>query len=265
MAEHGPRQIHATAIVEDGAQIGDGVKIGPFCHVGAHVQLGDGVELLSHVSISGDTHIGADSRVFPFASLGHEPQDLKYAGEAVTLRIGERCTFREGVTVNPGTAGDRGETRIGNDCIFLANSHVAHDCILGDHIIFSNNVMLAGHCTVGDHVIFGGGAAAHQFCRIGHHAFVGGLAGIEGDLIPFGMALGNRAKLAGLNLVGMRRGGVERESIHALRAAYKSLFSGAHPVQQTVVELMETASDPLVKDLLEFVAGAKDRALCTPG
>ena len=256
--------IHPSSVVEDGAVLGEGVQIGPFCHVGAQVQLGNGVKLLSHVSVQGDTAIGDETRAFPFAAIGGEPQDLKYAGEPVKLVIGERCTIREGVTMNPGTGGDRSITTVGNNCTFLANSHVAHDCIVGNNVIFSNNVMLAGHCTVGDNVIFGGGSGAHQFCRIGHHAFIGGLAGVEGDVLPFGMALGNRADLAGLNLIGMKRAGFERESIHLVRGVYKSLFAGDAPVQEKAEELRKQATDPLVIEILEFVLASADRALCTP-
>ena len=256
--------VHPSAVVEDGCMLGEGVKIGPFCHVGSQVELGDGVELLASVSLTGDTIIGARTRIFPFAAIGGEPQDLKYAGEAVQLRIGSDCIIREGVTMNPGTSGGGGVTTIGDKGTFLANSHVAHDCQIGNNVIFSNNVMLAGHCVVGDGVIFGGGSAAHQFCRIGHHAFIGGLAGIEGDVIPFGMVIGNRASLAGLNLIGMKRGGVSRDSIHAVRNTYKELFSGSEPVQEAAVRLKGKASDDLVIEILDFIAASADRALCTP-
>ena len=255
--------IHSTSVVEDGARIGEGCRIGPFCHVGAQVVLGAGCELKSHAVVAGDTHLGEGCRVFPFASLGHEPQDLKYAGEPVRVRIGARCTFREGVTVNPGT-GEDGLTAIGDDCTFLANAHVAHDCRVGNRVVFSNNVMLAGHCTVGDFAIFGGGAAAHQFCRIGHHAFIGGIAGVEGDVIPFGMALGNRAYLGGINVVGMRRAGLSNGTIRAVRSAYRELFAGERPVKETAREMREGASDPQVLNMLDFVLAETSRALCTP-
>ncbi len=257
-------QIHPSAVVEDGASIGSGVEIGPFCHVGPKVELADGVKLLSHVSITGDTKVGERTRFFPFAAIGGEPQDLKYAGEPVQLIIGADCTIREGVTMNPGTAGGTSVTRVGDRCTFLANSHVAHDCSVGNNVIFSNNVMLAGHCTVGDFAIFGGGSAAHQFCRIGHHAFIGGLAGVEGDVIPFGMAIGNRANLAGLNLIGMKRSGIEREDIHAVRSLYKSLFSGEKTVKEQAVSLNANQESGLARDILEFVIAGGDRALCTP-
>ena len=256
--------IHPTAIVEDGAEIGEGARIGPFCHVGSQVVLGREVTLVSHAVVTGDTVLGEGCRVFPFASLGHEPQDLKYRGEPVRLRIGHRCTFREGVTVNPGTAGGTAQTTIGDDCTLLANAHVAHDCTLGDRVIFSNNVMLAGHCTVGADVIFGGGAAAHQFCRIGRNAFVGGLAGVEGDVIPFGMALGNRAYLGGLNLVGMKRAGMPRDAIHAVRAAYRDLFAGDVPVLEKAAGMRSENIEPAVSAILDFVIAGRGRALCTP-
>ena len=256
--------IHPTSVVEDGCTIGAGAHIGPFCHVGAQVVLGDNVELKSHVAVQGDTKIGAGTRIFPFASIGGEPQDLKFEGEAVTLVVGENCTIRESVTMNPGTAGGGGETRVGNNNTFLTGSHVAHDCQIGNNCIFSNNAMLAGHCIIGDCVIFGGGSGIHQFSRVGHHAFVGGLAGVEGDLIPFGMAVGNRAILAGLNLIGMKRSGVPRESIHAVRAVYKDLFAGNRPVQEVAAELKATATDANVVDILEFVTASADRSLCTP-
>ena len=255
--------VHPSAIVEDGARLGAGTTIGPFCHVGPQVVLGEGCTLLSHAVVAGDTAMGDGCRVFPFASIGHAPQDLKYRGEPVRLRIGARCTFREGVTVNPGTAGDRSVTTIGDDCLLLANAHVAHDCTLGDRVIFSNNVMLAGHCTVGSDAILGGGAAVHQFARIGRNAFVGGIAGVEGDLIPFGIALGNRAYLGGLNLVGMKRAGIARESIAATRAAYRELFAGDRPVAE-VAGTMRDHADPCVREIVSFILADNARALCTP-
>ena len=256
--------IHPTAVVEDGATLGEGVRIGPFCHVGPLVTLAEDVELKAQCSVQGRTTIGARSRVFPFAAIGGEPQDLKFAGEDTTLTIGSDCTLREGVTINPGTAGDRSETVVGDRCTLLANAHVAHDCTVGDGCIFSNNVMLAGHCTVGDNVIFGGGSAIHQFARIGRNAFIGGLAGVEGDLIPFGLAVGNRAHLAGLNLIGLKRAGVAREEIHALRAAHKALFDRAAPVQQNAARLREAGQPTLVMEVLDFILERADRALCTP-
>ena len=182
-------EIHPTAIVEDGARIAAGVRIGPFCHVTREVTLGEGVELVSHVVVAGRTSIGARTRIFPFASIGHQPQDLKYHGEPSTLTVGSDCLIREGVTMNPGTEGGGMETIVGDRCTFLANSHVGHDCRIGSGVICSNNVMLAGHLTVGDFAGIGGGAAVIQFTRVGAHSYLGGMSGLENDLIPYGMAM----------------------------------------------------------------------------
>lgn len=258
------RHIHTSAVVEEGAKLGKDVSVGPFCYVGPEVVLGNGVELKSHACIWGNTKIGDRSRVFPFASIGHEPQDLKYRGEPNELIVGADCLIREGVTINPGTAGDISKTVIGEGCVFLANSHVAHDCVLGDRVIFSNNVMLAGHCKVGNDVIVGGGSGIHQFCRIGDNAFIGGLAGVENDVIPFGMALGNRAYLGGLNVIGMKRAGLARENIHNARNAFRLIFSSGKPLAQAVAELpTELRADPVVTKIVAFVENSGDRALCT--
>ena len=257
--------IHASACVEPGARLGAGVAIGPFCHVGPEAVLGDGVRLVSHVSVAGFTEIGARTRIFPFASIGHEPQDLKYRGEPVRLTIGEDCLIREGVTMNPGTAGGGSLTRVGARCVFLANAHVAHDCRLGDDIILSNNVMLGGHCQVGDFAIVSGGAAAHQFVRIGAHAFIGGLAGVENDVIPYGIALGNRAALAGLNIVGLKRRGFSRESIHDLRRAYRALFAPEGTLKERVEDVaVEFAAHSEVQRILDFLREGGERAICMP-
>ncbi len=258
-------RIHPTAIVEDGARLGADVMVGPYCHIGPDVEIGDGSALKSHVVVAGRTKIGARARIFPFASLGHEPQDLKYKGEPSTLTIGDDCLIREGVTMNPGTEGGGMQTVIGSRCAFLANSHVGHDCKVGSNVILSNNVMLAGHVAVGDFVIMGGGSAVIQFARVGAHAFVGGLTGLEGDLIPFGTATGNRAHLAGLNLVGLRRRNFERDDINALRRAYRLLFAEEGTLKERVDEVAgEFASNPAVQDVIEFLRGAGDRALCLP-
>jgi UDP-N-acetylglucosamine acyltransferase len=257
--------IHPSACVEPGAQLGAGVVIGPFCHVGSKVTLGEGVRLISHVSLAGDTSVGARTRIFPFASIGHEPQDLKYRGEPVSLTIGEECLIREGVTMNPGTAGGGLQTIVGARCSFLANAHVAHDCKLGDDIVLSNNALLGGHCRVGDFVIIGGSAAVHQFTRIGAHAFVGGLAGVENDVIPYGIALGNRASLAGLNIVGLKRRGFSRESIHDLRRAYRALFAPEGTLKERVEDVAaEFAAHAEVQQILDFLREGGERAICTP-
>ncbi len=257
--------IHPSAIVEAGARVAAGVEVGPFCYVGGDVELGEGVRLLSHVVVAGRTTIGARARIFPFASIGHEPQDLKYRGEPSTLTIGKDCVVREGVTINPGTQGGRMATRVGDGCVFLANSHVAHDCALGDHVILSNNVMLAGHTTIGDYVILGGGAAVHQHVRIGAHAFVAGLAGIPNDIIPYGMAFGCPAHLAGLNLVGLKRRGFTREAIHDLRRAYRLLFAAEGTLAERVEDVAaEFSRNPHVSEILAFIRDGGERAIVTP-
>lgn len=257
--------IHSLALVHSGAKLGRGVRIGPFCTIGAEVELGDGVELFSHVVVTGRTRIGERTRAFPFSSLGHEPQDLKYRGEPSTLDIGADCLIREGVTMNPGTAGGGLATRVGDHSTFLANAHVAHDCQVGSHVVFSNNVMLAGHCKVDDYVIIGGGAAVHQYVRVGRHAFIGGMAGVEHDVIPCGMALGNRAYLAGLNLVGLKRRGYSREQIHDLRRAYRLLFAAEGTLKERVEDLAaEFAGQPDVQEILDFIREGGDRAVVVP-
>ncbi|MDX2205358.1 MAG: acyl-ACP--UDP-N-acetylglucosamine O-acyltransferase [Hyphomicrobiaceae bacterium] len=257
--------VHASAIVEDGAELGAGVRIGPFCHVGPNVVLGEGVELISHVVVAGRTKVGARTRIFPHASIGHQPQDLKYAGEPSTLTIGADCLVREGVTMNPGTAGGGMSTTVGDSCAFLANSHVGHDCHVGNSVIFSNNVMLAGHCTVGDFAILGGGAAVIQFARVGAHAFLGGMSGLENDLIPYGMALGNRAYLSGLNIVGLQRRGFSRDDIHSLRRAYRALFANEGTLAERTEDVAEEFSDhQIVQEIVAFIRVGGKRSLCVP-
>jgi UDP-N-acetylglucosamine acyltransferase len=258
-------QIHPTAIVEQGATLGLGVKIGPFCVVGPEVVLGEGVELISHVTVAGRTTIGARSRIFPFASIGHPPQDLKYKGEPNSLTIGTECVIREGVTMNPGTVHGGLKTTVGNNCAFLANSHVGHDCHVGNGVVLSNNVMLGGHVTIGDHVICGGGAAVIQFSRIGRGAFLGGMSGLENDLIPYGMALGNRARLAGLNIIGLQRRGFSRADIHDMRRAYRLLFAN----EGTLMERLEDVSEefkthPIIIEIVDFIREGGKRSICTP-
>ncbi len=256
---------HPTAIVEDGARIGAGVRIGPYCVVGADVEIGEGCELVSHVVVAGRTKIGPRTRIFPFASIGHQPQDLKYHGEPSTLTVGADCIIREGVTLNPGTEGGGMVTVIGDRCAFLANSHVGHDCRVGNNVIFSNNVMLAGHCDVGDFAILGGGAAVIQFARVGAHAFLGGMSGLENDLIPYGMALGNRAHLSGLNIIGLQRRGFSREQVHALRRAYRLLFADEGTLKERVEDVAaEHADNAIVQEIVAFIRVGGKRSLCTP-
>jgi UDP-N-acetylglucosamine acyltransferase len=257
--------IHPTAIIEDGARIGEGCRIGPYCHIGSDVTLGERCELISHAVVAGRTTVGAGTKIFPFASVGHQPQDLKYKGEASTLTIGADCIIREGVTLNPGTEGGGMTTVVGDRCAFLANSHVGHDCQVGNNVIFSNNVMLAGHCTVGDFAILGGGAAVIQFARVGNHAFVGGMSGLENDLIPYGMALGNRAHLSGLNIVGLQRRGFSRSDIHDLRRAYRLLFANEGTLSERVGDVAEEFKNhPIVQEIVAFMRVTGKRSLCTP-
>ncbi|MCH2037884.1 MAG: acyl-ACP--UDP-N-acetylglucosamine O-acyltransferase, partial [Rickettsiales bacterium] len=217
--------IHPTAIIEDGAQIGQNVSIGAYSIVEKNVKLGDNVSLSHHVIITGNTTIGNNCQVYPFTSIGTPPQDLKYKGENSTITIGDNNIFREHVTVNPGTEGGIMKTTIGNNCLFMVGSHVAHDCIVGDNVILANNATLAGHVEVGDFAIIGGLSAIRQFVRIGSHAMIGGMSGIESDVIPYGQAVGERASLTGLNLIGLKRRGFSRDDIHSLRSAYRLMFS----------------------------------------
>ena len=257
--------IHPTAVIEDGARLGERVTVGPFCTVGPDVELGDDVHLQSHVVIAGRTKIGSATRVFPFASIGHQPQDLKYRGELSRLEIGARNTIREHVTINPGTEAGGMLTRIGDDCLLMVASHVAHDCQIGNQVIIVNNVLLGGHVEIGDFAVIGGGAAVHQFVRIGHHAMVGGMSGVEADVIPFGMVMGNRAHLAGLNLVGLKRRGFDREDIHQLRAAYRLLFAQEGTLQERVVDVEKMfGQNVLIGEVLSFLRRDSSRGLCLP-
>lgn len=257
--------IHPTAIVGAGAKIGAGVKVGPFCIVGDDVVLHDGVQLISHVVVEGRTDIGAATEIFPFTSIGHRPQDLKYAGEDSRLEIGERCVIREAVTINPGTAGGGMLTKIGNDCLIMANAHVAHDCIIGSNVIMANYVGFAGHVVVGDNAIFGGMAVVHQFTRIGQHAFVGAQSMIGADVIPYGMAVGNRASLVGLNLVGLKRRKFDREAIHRLRAAYRVIFANEGTLRERIEVVAESfKDDALVQDVVAFINVDSERSILMP-
>jgi len=258
-------QIHPSAIVEDGAKLGEGVKVGPYSIVGADVTLGDSVELISHAVVTGRTSIGARSTIFPFASIGHRPQDLKYAGEPSTLEIGADTTIREHVTINPGTAGGGMITRIGDHCLIMIGAHIGHDCIIGNHCVFSNNVTFAGHCHVGDYVVMSGYSGTTQFVNIGAHAFVGGLSKVEKDLIPYGTAVGNPAELSGLNLVGLKRRGFDREAIHNLRTAYRMIFASEGTLRERVEDAAAIfPDDQLVQDVVRFIADIKDHPLTLP-
>lgn len=257
--------IHPTAIIQPGATLGSGVRVGPYSVVGAHVTLHDNVILHSHVVVDGLTEIGAGTEIFPFASIGHRPQDKKFRGEDSKLVIGERNVIREHVTMNPGTEGGGLLTRVGNDCLFMASSHVAHDCVVGNHVILANNATLAGHVTVGDYAIIGGLSAIHQFVRIGAHAFIGGMSGVEKDVIPYGTVKGERASLDGLNLVGLKRRNVERERIHALRHVFKELFFSTSGTLTTRAEALKASyGQEEATALLSFVLTDSSRSFCTP-
>lgn len=257
--------IHPSAVIEDGAELGPGVRIGPFCHVGPQVRLGAGVELKSHVVIAGATSLGEGTVVFPQAVLGEPPQNVRHKGGRTTLTIGRDCVIREAATAHVGTDTSRGATTIGDRCMLMAYSHVAHDCAVGDDVTFANGATLAGHCEVGDGVILGGLSAVHQFVRIGHHAFIGGMSGVAGDVIPYGMVIGNRARLRGLNVVGLKRSGASRQELQTLRAAYRMLFDRARPVAENV-GAVEAAygRDARVADILAFVTERGKRMYCVP-
>lgn len=258
-------EIHPTAIVEPGATLGSRVRIGPWCVVGPEVELGDGAQLLSHVAVGGRTRIGADTVVYPFASLGQRPQDLKYHGEKSSLDIGARNQIREYVTMNPGTEGGGMATRVGDDGLFMVGAHIAHDCQVGHHVILANNATLAGHVEVGDHAIIGGLSAVHQFVRIGAHAMIGGMSGVDNDVIPYGTVKGERAHLAGLNIVGLERRGFGRDDIHALRSAYRMLFATEGTMAERLDDVAELyGTHPLVGHVVAFMRARTNRPLCQP-
>lgn len=258
--------IHPTAFVEPGAQLGEGVNIGPFCHIEKDAIIGDNCELMSHVVIMGATTLGANAKVYPHAVLGADPQNGKHKGGRTTLVVGKNCIIREGVTMHRGSDSSLGTTIVGDDCLFLAYAHVAHDCVIGNHVTFSNNVMIGGHVVIGDYVIIGGGGAVHQFVRVGHHAFIGGLAALVADLIPYGSVIGVQAWLGGLNIIGMKRSGLERKEIHAMRNAVAMLFDRTKPVRARADDVLLAFPDsPAVADMIAFVkADDKHRSLCTP-
>jgi UDP-N-acetylglucosamine acyltransferase len=258
-------EVHPTAIIDDDAEIGAGVRVGAYSVVGAGVCLEEGVVLEPHVVVSGQTRVGSGSHVFPFASIGSIPQDMKYAGEASDLVIGPGNVIREHVTMNPGTEGGGMTTRTGRGCLFMVGSHVAHDCQIGDHVILVNNATLGGHVEVHDHAIVGGLSAVHQFVRIGRHAMVGGMTGVENDVIPYGSVTGNRARLSGLNIVGLKRRGFSREAIHALRGAFRLLFAEGGTFQERLAEVAEAfAGSPEVMHIVDFIRADSTRSLCQP-
>jgi UDP-N-acetylglucosamine acyltransferase len=258
-------KIDSTAQVADGAQLGAGVEIGPYCVIGPGVVIGDGCRLLAHAFIDGLTTIGPRTTVYPFVSLGTPPQSVHYKGEATRLTIGADCSLREHVTMNTGTVAGGGETRVGDRSMFMVGAHVGHDCVVGNDVIFANNATLGGHCTVGDHVFFGGLSAAHQHVRVGEEAMIGGMSGIECDVIPFGVVLGARAELAGLNVVGLKRRKHSHESIHSLRHAYRMLFFGAGSFADRVDKVAaEFSGDANVQKIIAFIRAGSKRRLTLP-
>jgi UDP-N-acetylglucosamine acyltransferase len=257
--------IHPSAVVDPAARLGEGVTVGPFCLVGPQVSLADGVTLESHAVLRGDVAVGPRTRIYPFVTIGYEPQDVSYQGEESRIEIGADNLIRENVTINPGTARGRRLTRIGDGCFLMVGSHVAHDCTLGDGVIMANLATLAGHVTVGSHVILGGLCAIHQFVRVGDFAFVGGMAGVERDVIPYGMVMGERARLAGLNLVGLKRRGFARADIHRMRAAFDRLFHGEQEWRGRLDAVEREHGDlEAVRRILDFLAVDSRRKILHP-
>ncbi len=257
--------VHPSAVIAEGAQIGADCVIGPFCVIGPDVVLGDRVELKSHVVIDGDTHIGADTVIFSFAVIGEIPQDLKFDGEKSRLRIGARNRIREHVTMNTGTANGGGETRIGDDGLFMAGCHIAHDAQIGDRVIVVNSSAVAGHCIIEDDVIIGGLCGVHQFVRIGQGAIIGAVTMVTKDVVPHGLVQGPRGALDGLNLVGLKRKGVDRADITAMRAAFQMLKDGEGTFQDRAHRLAEENDSPYVQQMVAFILGDTDRNFLTPG
>ena len=256
--------IHNSSIISKSAKIGKNVKIGPFCNIGDLVRLEDNVELISNIHIEGNTRIGKGTKIFPFASIGTSPQDLKYNNEPNNLIIGENNTIREYVTINPGTEGGGGQTIIGNNCLFMISSHVAHDCKVGNNVIIANNVPLGGHVTIEDSVVIGGNSAVQQFTRIGRLAMIGGMTGVLKDVIPFGLSVGNRNYLQGLNLIGLRRNNYENKKIMDLDKAYKAIFSSKN-LHEKLIEISDSFKDnELVNEVINFIAKDKKRPICLP-
>ena len=256
--------IHKTAIINPKAKIASNVKIGAYSIIGPDVEVNENTIIHSHVSISGQTIIGKENKIFPFASVGNDPQDLKYNGEKTKLIIGDNNTIREYVTINPGTIGGGGKTKIGNNCLFMISSHVAHDCIVGDNVIIANNVPLGGHAIIEDNVVIGGNSAVQQFTRIGKMAMIGGMTGVLHDVIPYGLSTGNRNSLQGLNLIGLRRAKFENKDILELSDAYKKIFATKN-INENISKLNGSFQEnSLVKNVIDFITKDKKRSICTP-
>ena len=256
--------IHKTAIVDPKAKVASSVEIGPYTVIGPNVEISENVIIHSHVNVSGHTKIGKGNLIYPFVSIGNDPQDLKYNGEKTFLEIGNNNKFREYVTVNPGTSGGGGLTKIGNNCLFMISSHVAHDCNVGNNVIIANNVPLGGHVTIEDNVVIGGNSAVQQFTRIGQMAMIGGMTGVLHDVIPYGLSVGNRNYLQGLNLIGLRRANFENKDILGLSEAYKEIFATKN-LSENLNNLNGVFKEnPLVKNVIEFINKDKKRSICTP-
>ncbi|PHQ97763.1 MAG: acyl-[acyl-carrier-protein]--UDP-N-acetylglucosamine O-acyltransferase [Marinosulfonomonas sp.] len=264
MTIHPKANVHASAIVETGAEIGEGCSIGPFCTVGAEVVLHPRVELKSHVVVTGITEVGEDTVIFPFAVVGEVPQDLKFKGEKTRLVIGKRNRIREGATLNVGTEGGGGITRIGDDCLIMTGAHVAHDACVGNRVVMANQAALAGHCIVEDDVIIGGLSGIHQFVRLGKGAIIGAVTMVTHDVIPHGLVQASRGTLDGLNLIGLKRRGVAREDIMALRAAYQALAQGEGAFQERAKRLAEETDCDYVREIVDFILAGSDRSFLTP-
>jgi UDP-N-acetylglucosamine acyltransferase len=258
-------RIHPTAVVDPGARVDGSVAIGPFCVVGPEVSLAEGVVLHSHVVVTGRTTVGSRTEIFPFASIGHRPQDLKFRGEDSELIIGAGNVIREHVTMNPGTEGGGMATRVGDRGLFMMGSHVAHDCQIGNNVIMANNATLAGHVVVGDNVIIGGLSAVLQFVRIGRNAMIGGMSGVEQDVIPFGLVMGERATLSGLNLVGLKRSDTPREEIQKLQEAFRSLFRSEGTMAERLEEVERSCGAvPAIDELVAFIRADSAHGICQP-
>lgn len=258
-------EIHPTSLVANGAELADGVVVGPFCVIGPSATIGAGTRLHSHVVVEGRTTLGAGNQVYPFAVLGGPPQHTAYKGEDTQLVVGDNNVIREHATMNLGTVNGGGVTRVGSNGFYMIESHVGHDCVVGDNVILTKQATLGGHCEVGDFVIVGGLAAVHQFTRVGRHAMIGGLAAVVKDVIPYGSVWGNHAHLEGLNLVGLKRRGFDRETINTLRAAYRMLFADEGTFQERLEDTAATyAHCPQVMEIIDFIRSDASRPLCLP-
>ena len=256
--------IHKTAIIDPKAKISNNVKVGAFSVIGPNVELGQDTEIQSHVSIIGNTKIGNNNKIYPFASIGNDPQDLKFEGEETNLEIGDNNKIREYVTINPGTKGGGKLTKIGNNCLFMVSAHIAHDCLVGNNVILANNVPLGGHVHIEDNVIIGGNSAVQQFTRVGRSAMIGGMCGVVRDIIPYGVAHGNRSILQGLNLIGLRRNNITNKEIIILSTAYKEIFKNENLTENLNGLREDFKKSQLVEEVVNFLKKDKKRPICTP-